>query len=242
MIDGGIGARTRASLPFAHRCRRRGGGVAPLAEAVDERLRHVLDHGEAAGEIAVEGRVADRHLRLVAGREHEPAKLVGERHQQVAADPGLEVLLGQVGLVTGELGVECLRVGVHDGLDPQLVRADAQRGGECARVVLGGGGGVGGGHDRRAHALGAERVGGQAGDERGVDPPGEAEDDVGEAVLLDVVAQSEHQRRVDLGLFGRDRLGQARGGSVEPRERGTGLEARRRGALCRLCRRRGIGR
>ena len=37
-----------------------------------------------------------------------------------------------------------------------------------------------------------------------------------EAVLLDVVAQPEHQRRVDLRLLGRDRLGQARGGGVEP--------------------------
>ncbi len=62
--------------------------------AVDERLRHVLDDREAAGEVAVEGGVADRHLRLVAGGEHEPAELVGERHQQVAADARLQVLLG----------------------------------------------------------------------------------------------------------------------------------------------------
>ncbi len=68
--------------------------------------------------------------------------------------------------MTCELAVERLRVGVHDGLDLQLVCADGERGGERAGVVLGGGGGVGGGHDRRAHALGAERIGGQAGDER----------------------------------------------------------------------------
>ena len=47
---------------------------------------------------------------------------------------------------------------------------------------------------------GAERVDGDAGDERGVDAAGESEDDVPEAVLLDVVAQPQHERGVHLGL------------------------------------------
>ena len=75
------------------------------------------------------------------------------------------------------------------------MRAHAERGGERVGVGLGGGGGVGGGHDRDVDALGAESVGGEAGDERGVDPAGEAEHDCGEAVLLDVVVQPERRAR-----------------------------------------------
>ena len=68
------------------------------AQVVDEELRDVGDDGEAAGGVAVERRVADGELGLVAGREHEPAAVgVGERHQQRAADPGLEVLVGEAG-------------------------------------------------------------------------------------------------------------------------------------------------
>ncbi len=68
--------------------------------------------------------------------------------------------------------------------------------------------GVRGGHDRGADALGAERVSGQAGDERRVDPAGEAEHDALEAVLAHVVAQAERERAVDLGLDRRERLGE----------------------------------
>src|SRR5438552_933620 len=70
--------------------------VAPPRELVDERLRYVLDRGEAAGHVAVQRGVADGELALVAGREHERAELVGHRHEQVAADARLEVLLGDV--------------------------------------------------------------------------------------------------------------------------------------------------
>ena len=45
-------------------------------------------------------RVADRHLRLVAGGEHDRAELVRQRHQQRAAHPRLQVLLGR-GLPAG---------------------------------------------------------------------------------------------------------------------------------------------
>src|SRR5687767_7534811 len=61
-------------------------GVDVARELIDEGLRHVLDHGEAAGHVAVERRVADGDLALVAGGENEPAELVRERHQQGAAD------------------------------------------------------------------------------------------------------------------------------------------------------------
>ena len=48
-------------------------------------------------------------------------------------------------------------------------------------------------------ALGAERVDGDQRDQRRVDAAGERQHDALEAVLLDVVAQAEPERRVDLG-------------------------------------------
>ena len=67
-------------------------------------------------------------------------------------------------------------------------------------------------HDHAADVLGPERIDGEQGDERRVDPAREGHADVAEAVLEDVVAQAEGERRVDLGEVGQ-RLGQlSRGG------------------------------
>ena len=165
-------------------------------ELVDELLRDVLDHRQAAGHVAVEGRVADRGLALVAGREDERAAAVRDRHQQVAADPRLDVL-------------------GREPLDPARRRRGSRRrrpsrrrsAGRAARFRgCGRGGGRRPGSRRssagraspRRHAVGAERVDGDQRDERGVDAAGEAEDDRAEAVLLDVVAEAEEERGVDL--------------------------------------------
>src|SRR4030042_3136273 len=78
-------------------------GVPVLRQLVDEGLGGVFDDGVAAGHVAVEGGVAGGHLALVAGGEHEPAELVGEPHEDVAADTRLQVLLGDAGLGAGEL-------------------------------------------------------------------------------------------------------------------------------------------
>ena len=122
MIDCGISSRPARSFS------RRG-------QAEHVRLEHVLDQREAAGEVAVQRRVADRQLRLVPGRDHEPAELVRERHQQRAADPRLEVLLGEVGLAAGERRREHVGERLDDGLDRQLAEVDAERLGEQLRVA-----------------------------------------------------------------------------------------------------------
>ena len=54
-------------------------------------------------------------------------------------------------------------------------------------------------HGHRVHVLGPERVGGDAGHERGVDAARQAEDHVGEPVLRHVVAQPEDEGGVHLG-------------------------------------------
>ena len=71
--------------------------VDQAAQPVDGGLVHVLDDGEAAGRVAVERGVPDRHLALVPGGQHQPAELVRQRHQQHPPDAALQVLLGQVG-------------------------------------------------------------------------------------------------------------------------------------------------
>ena len=59
--------------------------VAPAAEVEDERFGHVFNEGESAAHVAVHGAVADGHFGFVAGGQHECAKLIGERHDQVTA-------------------------------------------------------------------------------------------------------------------------------------------------------------
>ena len=53
-------------------------------------------------------------------------------------------------------------------------------------------------HRDAVHAVGAERLDGERGRERRVDPAGEADHDLAEAVLLDVVAQAELERLAHL--------------------------------------------
>ena len=57
-------------------------------------------------------------------------------------------------------------------------------------------------HGDAGHVLGSERLGGDDRGQRGVDAAGEAEHDVGEAALADVVAHAEDQRVPDLRLIG----------------------------------------
>jgi hypothetical protein len=62
-------------------------------EPVDQQFAAILDGREAAGHIAVQRRVADRHLALVAGGQQHAPGLVRDAHQQHAAAARLDVLL-----------------------------------------------------------------------------------------------------------------------------------------------------
>ena len=64
-------------------------------EPVDIRLEDVLQEREATDHVPVERRVADRELRLVPGRDDEPAVGVRQRHEEHAADTRLQVLGGE---------------------------------------------------------------------------------------------------------------------------------------------------
>ena len=77
-------------------CKRRPVRVAPARQAIDLGLVDILEHGKPAAHVAIQRGVADRHLRLVAGRQQHRSELVRERHQKQSANPRLEVLFGDV--------------------------------------------------------------------------------------------------------------------------------------------------
>ena len=76
--------------------------VQPARHAVDHRLVHVAEEGQAAAHVAVERAVADRQLRLVAGREHHRAGAVRPGHEDVAPDARLHVLVRRVKFLYAE--------------------------------------------------------------------------------------------------------------------------------------------
>ena len=125
-------------------------------------------------------------------------------------------------------------VGGHRLGDRDLDQLGAEVLGDRAGVALGLVAGVGGGHDDALQALGADGVGGDLGDQRGVDAAREADDDVGEAVLADVVAHAEGEGGVDLGVLV-EAVGDRSGGGLGSRgqrhvaDEHLGVELRRAG-------------
>jgi hypothetical protein len=126
---------------------------------------------------------------------------VGQRHEDHAAHPRLEVLGGDA--VQRHLALE----GVHHRLDRlhPVVGADPLRevGGVVLRVV----GGPARGHRHPDDLVPADRVGGDGGHQRGVDPAGHAEHHAAEAVLAHVAGQAGDERPVHL-LVGVQRGGE----------------------------------
>ena len=114
-------------------------GVAIPAQVVDQRLGDVLDHREPTCGVPVEGGVARGHLALVPCGQHDPSSGIGKRHQDDAAQAGLEVLVGQAERLAPEHGGEHGREGDvrllngHDReIDPESRR---QGGGVVVRCV-----------------------------------------------------------------------------------------------------------
>ena len=175
-------------------------GVAPARQVIDLGLVEVLHRIEAAVHVAVERGVADRHLRLVAGGHHHGAELVGDGHQDGAAGPRLEVLLGDVRLAAGEDRLERLSEALDRLLDRHDVVAHAQRLGDLGGVGEAFLGGVAiGQHDAMDPAR-AQRVHRHRRGDGRIDAAGKAEHDAGEAGLVDVVAEP-HDAGLPIGLL-----------------------------------------
>ena len=104
------------------------------------------------------------------------------------------------GLRAGEERLERLRVLVEEVADADDFKANAEVGGKLAAVVDGALRGVGAGHADADHVFRAQRVGGDGGDERGVDAAAERDEGFAEAAFAHVVARAENQGAI--GGFG----------------------------------------
>ena len=175
--------------------------VDPAGEGVDLRLEHIGDDREAAAHVAVERAVTDGHFALVAGGEEQGAEFVRERHHQDAADAGLDVFFGDIARPAGEERPE--RVfrrgdGVGDG---DRFEADAEILGENAGVVTGVLRGNRGGQGDTDDVFLSQGVGGDDGDQRGINATGKRNQGALEAALVRVIAQAEDQGGVHVGHF-----------------------------------------
>src|SRR5262249_5936590 len=70
--------------------------VTQTGKSKDLGLVKVLDRIEAAIHIDIKGRIADRHLRFVAGRYHHKIELVGNRHKDRTAGTGLQIFFSDI--------------------------------------------------------------------------------------------------------------------------------------------------
>ena len=124
------------------------------------------------------------------------AKLVGKRHEQVAADAGLQFSSVMSGLRAFKERLKRVRVLVEQVADGDELEADAEVGSKCAAVVDGALRRVGTGHADAEHVFRAEGVGGDGGDECGVDAAAQGDEGFAEAAFAHVIACAEHQRAI----------------------------------------------
>ena len=172
--------------------------VAPARQPVDLELVEILHRIEAAVHVAVERRIADAHLALVAGRQHHGAELVRDRHHDHAADARLGCSLPSM---SGALPANSLASDVSKpstgALDRHGVEADAERFGAGGRVLDALVRRVAVRQHDGMHAIRPQRIDGDRRDQRAEStPPERPSTHAREAVLVDVVAQAEHARMV----------------------------------------------
>ena len=171
--------------------------VAPPREAEDVRLVNVLEHRVAATHIAVQGGVADRHLRLVAGGKHHVAQFVGKRHEGDGARTRLDILFRHVRLMPGEAFAQHVVEGVHGALDPDGGEIGAESARNRLRVLDALLRGIGRGHHDAVDLLRAQGVGRHRRRQRRIDTAGQPDQHAGKGVLVHVIAQPDHHGEID---------------------------------------------
>ena len=77
--------------------------IAVVTEFVHQSLGNIFNDRKATGHITIKGAVAYGHLTLVARGEHQSSGLVGERHQEGASYPRLDILFRSIGFEIGKL-------------------------------------------------------------------------------------------------------------------------------------------
>ncbi len=96
----------------------------------------------------------------------------------------------------GEEGLERVREGLEEFADGNQFEADAEVGGEAAAVVDGALRGVGAGHADAHDVFRPEGVGGDGGDQGGVDAAAESDNGLFEAALAHVIAGADDQSAI----------------------------------------------
>jgi len=139
---------------------------------------------------------------LFAGRQQHLPRLVGDAHEDQHAAARLQVLLGGIGALAGELiaqGGERRRKHAFDRNEAAL---DAERARLRGRILEAHGGGVARGHHHRVHAFGADGIHGNRQRQRRVDAARESHDDAGKIMFHDVVAHAQNERAIHALLIG----------------------------------------
>ena len=168
-----------------------------MAQFEHVRLVDILQDRIAAAHVAVERGVADRHFRLVAGRKHHMAELVGNRHQRKAARPRLDILFRLVGLAAVELRRQHRLESGHRRTDIDPVEPDPEQFRCSRRIFEALLRGVGRRHHDRPDLVWAQGVDGDGRGERRIDAARKAQDDARKTVLPHIVPQAEHHRLVN---------------------------------------------
>ena len=163
-------------------------------EFVDHRLGYVGNYGEAAGHVAVQSAIAAADFGFVARAQNQRAEFIRERHQQIAADAGLEIFFGGVFGAFGEDIGEGFAIAVKYGADRQDDKPDAEIGGELARVANAAFGGIRAGHGDAGDVFAAEGGDGNAGDDGGIDSAAEPHERFLESAFMHVVTGAGDQR------------------------------------------------
>src|SRR6266571_1716386 len=185
-------ARAGHQFPFA---------IDDAREFVDHGFRHIGNYRQASGYIAVQGAVTDADFGFVSRAQNQSAEFIGESHEQIAADAGLDILLGGVFGRFGEGVGEDLAVGGKYIGDRQDNDFDSEIGGELARVAKAAFGGVGAGHGDAGDVLLAQRGHGDAGDHGRIHAAAHSHEHFAETAFVHVVARAGDERLERKGGF-----------------------------------------
>ena len=120
--------------------------------------------------------------------------LVGDGHQQRAADARLQIFCGDTAGRGLERGGQGRLEALHQGFDRNDGMGQSQTLAQCECIGDRSGGTPWGWHQQRLHLLGAQRCGGNHRHQSGVDASAEAEQGFAESTLSGVVPHPGHQR------------------------------------------------
>src|SRR3984957_6576869 len=168
-----------------------------VAKLIDLRLHNVADHRQRADHIPIERAVADRHLRLVAGGEHQRVEFVGKGHQKISPDARLNIFLSDVRFAAGKEWLERFGVLLKELVDGDGFVANSKVRRQRARVINRTCGGILARHSYRGDVLLAQRVHSNGSYQRGINTSAESNQSFGESTLAHIVPGAQDESLVN---------------------------------------------